>query len=98
MPCKFHLYVGHSNPPSVWNIFDRIGHTWVQFALYLGYTKEKIASITKQSPNNVGLQIRLFLREFQLPDLGIRTQSILVKATKNAIKLGYKGKYAYWYV
>jgi len=80
----------HSNPPSVWNIFDGIGHTWVEFALYLGYTKEQIASIMKQSPNSVGLQIRLFLREFQLPDMDSRTQSILVKATQNALKCGYK--------
>jgi len=80
----------HSNPPQVWSTFHRLGDTWAEFALYLGYTKEQVASITKQSPNNVGLQIRFFLRVFQLPDMDSRTQSILVQATQNAIKSGYK--------
>ena len=87
-----HLCIGRSNPPSVWNIFQRLGDTWAEFALYLGYTKEQVASITKQSPHNVDLQIRLFLREFQLPDMDCKTKSILVRAIQNAIKYEYDGK------
>lgn len=83
--------LGFSNPPSVWNFFQSLGETWPEFAYFLGYTEEQVASITEQSPHNPEFQIRCFLRAFQLPDIGPKTKCILMQATRNAITCSYKG-------
>ena len=85
------LFTGFSNPPSVWHFFHRLGQTWPQFALFLGYTEEQVTSITEQSPHNSDLQIRFFLRAFQMPDIGPKAESVLMRANEIALKCGYKG-------
>lgn len=83
--------LGFSNPPSVWNFFRSLGETWPEFAYFLGYTEEQVASITERSPHNPDLQIRCFLRAFQLPDIGPKTKCALMQATRDAITCSYKG-------
>lgn len=87
----FALFIGFSNSPSVWHFFHRLGDTWPQFAFFLGYTEEQVASITEQSRHNPDRQIRCFLRAFQMPDIGPKTESVLMQANEIALKCGYEG-------
>lgn len=83
--------LGFSNPPSVWHFFRRLGKTWPEFAYFLGYTEEQVASITERSPHNPDRQIRCFLRAFQMPDIGHKTEFVLMQTNETALKTGYKG-------
>ena len=68
--------VGESNPPEVWKFLESVGEKWSALALFMGYQREHISSLTSQFPG-LNDQLQQFLRVWRVPDCKTQTTQIL---------------------
>ena len=56
------MYTDKSYPVDVWHFLILLDKKWVEFALFIGYSKEEVETIVSSAPNSVNEQIKIFSR------------------------------------
>ena len=56
------MYTDKSYPVDVWHFLILLDKKWVEFALFIGYSKEEVETIVSSAPNSVNEQIKNFLK------------------------------------
>ena len=81
-----HVYVrttGHCNPPYVSEMLLKLGQSWRELALYLGYSEMEVEAVTRAGGGDPGRQVLMFLRVWWMPDCGKeKTQALLNKGIR----------------
>ena len=74
---------GHCNPPYVSEMLLKLGQSWRELALYLGYSEMEVEAVTRAGGGDPGRQVLMFLRVWWMPDCGKeKTQALLNKGIR----------------
>ena len=74
---------GHCNPPYVSELLLKLGQSWRELALYLGYSEMEVEAVTRAGGGDPGRQVLMLLRVWWMPDCGKeKTQALLNKGIR----------------